>query len=448
MGTSQHNVLRPSINQPMRPTEAKSTHSQRPAKVDRTFFEQKEESAFFFASTPAQTTFFQARDSPTIQAKSASNPYSFFQPTRMPNIQSKYAACEAEEKQKEAQGDLPAVQRMPAFGSDDEGEAERVIQRMPAFERDEVPVQAKLMVGQPGDAYEQEADQVADRVMRMPEPSEQEAQKEEIKLRPLPISRVQRQCAACAVEEKQETLQRQEEGAAALVAKPRLETRLTASKGNGQPLPKGTRGFMESRFGQDFSAVRVHTGSESVQMNQDLGAQAFTHQQDVYFGAGKYSPESEQGKRLLAYELTHTVQQGKTGAGSERGDTLDRADRLSGYPHAIVPCDLPSGRASPSPSMSSPLSIAASLSPGIRQEIGIQVLSRSQSISHLAATHQVSRKFVYQQGGKAQQAIDESFAPSQGDDEVLFHLPVTKELAVPVDSGLSVHLPQFVSWHR
>ncbi|MEM8504088.1 MAG: hypothetical protein AAF716_13160 [Cyanobacteria bacterium P01_D01_bin.1] len=76
--------------------------------------------------------------------------------------------------------------------------------------------------------------------------------------------------------------------------------------------------------------------------------------------------------------------------------------------------------------MSPSFSVAASLSPTVRQDIGIQVLSRSQPISHIAATHEVSRKFVYQQGDKAQQALDESFAPSKGDDEVLFHLPVTK----------------------
>ena len=86
--------------------------------------------------------------------------------------------------------------------------------------------------------------------------------------------------------------------------------------------------------------------------------------------------------------------------------------------------------------MSPTLSVAASLSPDIRQDIGIQVLARSQPISHLATTHQVSRKFVYQQGGKAQQALDESFAPSQGDDEVLFHLPVTKNWLYQLILGL------------
>ena len=86
--------------------------------------------------------------------------------------------------------------------------------------------------------------------------------------------------------------------------------------------------------------------------------------------------------------------------------------------------------------MSPALSVAASLSPDIRQDIGIQVLSRSRPISHIAATHRVSRKFVYQQGDNAQQALDESFAPSQGDDEVLFHLPVTKNWLYRLILGL------------
>ena len=86
--------------------------------------------------------------------------------------------------------------------------------------------------------------------------------------------------------------------------------------------------------------------------------------------------------------------------------------------------------------MSPALSVAASLSPTVRQDIGIQVLSRSLPISQLAEQHQVSRKFVYQQGDKAQQALDESFAPSQGDDEVLFHLPVTKNWLYQLILGL------------
>jgi len=86
---------------------------------------------------------------------------------------------------------------------------------------------------------------------------------------------------------------------------PSLENRLNSSKGGGSPLPQDVKGFMESRFRTDFSQVRVHTDSEAVQMNRDLNAQAFTHKQDVYFGAGK-AP----GKDVLtAHELTHVVQQ-------------------------------------------------------------------------------------------------------------------------------------------
>ena len=86
--------------------------------------------------------------------------------------------------------------------------------------------------------------------------------------------------------------------------------------------------------------------------------------------------------------------------------------------------------------MSPALSIAASLSPDVRQDIGIQVLARTEPISHIASTHQVSRKFVYQQGDKAQQALDKSFAPSQGDDEVLFPLPVTQNWLYQLILGL------------
>ena len=86
--------------------------------------------------------------------------------------------------------------------------------------------------------------------------------------------------------------------------------------------------------------------------------------------------------------------------------------------------------------MSPALSVAARLSPAIRQDIGIQVLARTEPISHLAATHQVSRKFIYQQGDKAQRSLDESFAPTPADDEVLFHLPVTKSWLYQLILGL------------
>ncbi|WP_062056997.1 eCIS core domain-containing protein [Aquimarina longa] len=89
-----------------------------------------------------------------------------------------------------------------------------------------------------------------------------------------------------------------------------LQNRLNSSKGGGSPLSIDTQNDMGSAFGADFSKVRVHTGSESIQMNKELGAQAFTHGNDIHFNEGKYNTNSDSGKHLLAHELTHTVQQG------------------------------------------------------------------------------------------------------------------------------------------
>jgi hypothetical protein len=197
-------------------------------------------------------------------------------------------------------------------------------------------IQTKLMVGPAGDKYEREADRVAEQVLTMPapagnqqsavggQPPVQRQAEEEVQTKPLAASitpLVQRQ--AEEEEEVQTTplLQRQaeeEEGVqtkpllnpeGGFAASPGLERRLAAHKGSGSPLPEEVRADMETRLGADFSGVRVHTGGEAVQMSQELSAQSFTHGQDIYFGAGKYDPGSDTGKRLLAHELTHVVQQ-------------------------------------------------------------------------------------------------------------------------------------------
>ena len=76
--------------------------------------------------------------------------------------------------------------------------------------------------------------------------------------------------------------------------------------------------------------------------------------------------------------------------------------------------------------MSQPTSVAASLSPASRKSLAIEVLSKAEPISHLAAQHQVSRKFLYQQGHKANEALCEAFSSSSNEQEVLFYLPVTQ----------------------
>ena len=160
-----------------------------------------------------------------------------------------------------------------------------------------------LTVGAVNDPLEHEADAMADRVMRMPE---------------TPF--VQLKCAACDVEENQ--VQRKplaaeispfiqaKGGDGSGIASEAVSSGIRSSRGNGSRLPDTTRTFMESRFGADFSGVNIHTGNEAVQMSRELHAQAFTVGSDIYFNAGRYSPESSDGKRLLAHELTHTLQQG------------------------------------------------------------------------------------------------------------------------------------------
>ena len=175
-------------------------------------------------------------------------------------------------------------------------------------------IQAKLTVSQPGDIHEQEADLISKQVISMNPSSSfkidrksEEEKIEEVQAKPLvntitPI--VQRQ----DIEEKEEEEEIQRSTNGIVQAQADLESRLNANKGGGSSLPDEVRSFMEPSFGANFSQVRVHNDSAAAQMNQELGAEAFTHGRDVYFGAGK-SPRKD---LLTAHELTHVVQQ--TGA--------------------------------------------------------------------------------------------------------------------------------------
>jgi hypothetical protein len=83
---------------------------------------------------------------------------------------------------------------------------------------------------------------------------------------------------------------------------------------------------MESRFGSDFSSVKIHSDDSAAQISRELNAQAFTVGNDIYFNSGKYSPDSEHGKHLLAHELTHVVQQSFTVAQSKNPVTTSSLD--------------------------------------------------------------------------------------------------------------------------
>ena len=84
---------------------------------------------------------------------------------------------------------------------------------------------------------------------------------------------------------------------------------LQVQRGNGISMPAHIGDEMSHKIGSDFSSVKIHADHKSAEMNEQLGAQAFTHGNDIYFNKGKYNPSSAEGKHLLAHELTHVVQQ-------------------------------------------------------------------------------------------------------------------------------------------
>jgi hypothetical protein len=215
-----------------------------------------------------------------------------------------------------------------------------------------IGLQRKLTVGAADDQYEQEADHMARQVMSMPDTksnamqpgmSQEEEKEKTLQTKALGASITpfaQRETGSPEEvedkdKEKKGALQakRAEEGiglqrqpemeeeekkpiqaraagsqAHSFEAGDDVESRLTQSKGGGSLLPDSVRAYIEPRFGTDFSHVRVHTGNEAMQMNRDVGAQAFTHGSDIYYGANHHPGNLE----LTAHELTHVVQQ--TGA--------------------------------------------------------------------------------------------------------------------------------------
>ncbi len=173
--------------------------------------------------------------------------------------------------------------------------------KAPLWAHSPLPLQASLKVNSPNDKYEQEADRVASQVMRMPENAV--SGKRCACGKPMGPDGM---CADC--KRKQLGIQRQTSVAGAETAvSPTVQKTLSQS---GHPLDHATRNFMESRFGRDFGQVRVHTGAGVSQAADELNANAFTHKQNIFFNQGRYQPETVQGQRLLAHELTHTIQQG------------------------------------------------------------------------------------------------------------------------------------------
>ena len=196
-------------------------------------------------------------------------------------------------------------------------------------------IQAKLKISQPGDAYEQEADRVADEILRMQDPQMSN-------LAP-PPEQLQRACSTCAgggsdcsdcANDDEKLLRKEaESGGSAqpqeahpnftqqgtlpghnhsgrrLAEFPNIESSIDQLRGGGRPLAEAERAFFEPRFGHDFRRVRVHIDSGATTTARAIHARAYTAGRDIVFGSGEYAPGTVEGRRLLAHELAHVVQQ-------------------------------------------------------------------------------------------------------------------------------------------
>jgi hypothetical protein len=215
-------------------------------------------------------------------------------------------------------------------------------------------IQPKLEVSYPQDKYEQEADRVADQVMRMQKPG---ASAQALTTDRNPATQVQRKCIGCEEEASRAGTEGDVEGQATAIdidmpipgvtleeessvpvstpnsgswiqrmcAEGQKEIDLPAKgtpgqtvvnssavqdfPGGGRPLDASVRAFFEPRFGQAFDQVRVHTDVRATESARAVNALAYTRGRDIVFGAGQYAPETMAGRRLLAHELTHVMQQ-------------------------------------------------------------------------------------------------------------------------------------------
>ena len=190
--------------------------------------------------------------------------------------------------------------------------------RVSARSPESAEIQAKLTISRPRDEYEEEADRVAEQVMRMPAPERQRA-------------------FACSDGERpksetrhpgQEKLSLQPEHAAENASQPSTTPPLVQKilHSPGQPMDQSARSYFEPRFGHDFGQVRVHSGRQADQAAHSINARAFTTGSHIVLGSAQHAPESREGQQLLAHELAHVIQQ--SGGSAIRGSGSPRHQGL------------------------------------------------------------------------------------------------------------------------
>ena len=232
--------------------------------------------------------------------------------------------------QRSTESSNPPVQRKPHH-------------RLNAIASQHMAIQAKLSIGEPNDKYEQEADDTASKVVQQINSPTQDqsvqreaSMEEEEELQMKPISSIQREASMEDDEELQmKPLVQRRENLGGGEASTDLESSIQSARGSGQSLDASLQDKMGQAMGADFSGVKVHTDSQSDQLNQSIQAKAFTTGQDVFFRQGAYDPSSQGGQELIAHELTHVVQQGgqkalQTNAAIQR--YVEVSDDAQNYP--------------------------------------------------------------------------------------------------------------------
>ena len=173
-------------------------------------------------------------------------------------------------------------------------------------------VRARLSVSRPADAAEQEADRMAERFVSAPD------------------LHVARKCASCAEDEIVHRKAAPSGGGELAEALPELRG------SQAQALPGALRSDFERFFDTDFSSVRVHAGAPAAQASAALNAQAFTRGRDIYFAQGEYRPESTEGKKLLAHEITHVAQNASEGSRARARPAAAIQRQLYGWVDPLV----------------------------------------------------------------------------------------------------------------
>ena len=260
------------------------------------------------SSSRLRETAMQKKEGPQEQVFfSAPSERSFFKPSQ--TIQRKCAHCEAEEKN---------VQRA-AFDKEDEKKIQKVEDKKeePVQKKDDGSATVELhratehkeeeKIQKMGDKNEEEKvqkmdDKKEEKVQREPE------KKEEEKIHKMEDKKEEEVHRAADQKEEEKHIAKKESGPSN-EGSAKTGAYIRSLHGKGSPLPKEAQLFFGKRMAFDFSAVRIHTGSEAEQSAKNVNAKAYTTGDNIVFNKGQYNPDSTDGKKLLAHELTHVVQQ-------------------------------------------------------------------------------------------------------------------------------------------